>query len=139
MAFVCSSAASVASSSPTTTADSAADHTFFGDNFESFGATMTTADHSGDRVADLIVAAPFHDGFEYDHGAIYAIPVVGPSETDATDYSTIYGGEGDDYLGYNLMVSGDFDGDGLNDVGIGTNVSGARWLGRGPPNLSRCP
>ena len=124
------------SSSPTTTADSAADHSFFGEDYESFGYSMTTADHSGDGVADLIVAAPFYDDgvFEFDHGAIYAIPVVGaPAETDAADYSTIYGNKGDDYIGYGSMVSGDFDGDGLDDVGIGSSVSqrSANWAGAG--------
>jgi len=84
-------------------------------------------DVNGDGLADILVAAP---GYEQERGAVYLVhgPVSG--EIDLADADGKFTGERPetpyDYVGYgdgrslNVAMAGDVNGDGLDDILIGT-------------------
>ncbi|MDP6930992.1 MAG: integrin alpha, partial [Planctomycetota bacterium] len=74
----------------------------------------------GDGLSDLLIGAYSHD----DGGAAYLIMAASlgsDSEIDLSDADYALIGEGaDDWAGYHVASAGDVDGDGLNDLLIGT-------------------
>ena len=94
--------------------------------FDRFGESVCTGDFNGDGFDDLAVGAPFENigTSAANQGAINILygGITGLSATGNQLFYEGYGGlsgipEQDDYFGASL-VSGDFDGDGYDDLGF---------------------
>jgi hypothetical protein len=114
------------------------------------GYALAAGDVSGDGVDDIIVAAPGADGpsdQRPDAGEVYVV-FGSPALTGTVDIAqsqqdfTILGAEADDFLA-NFAASGDIDGDGIDDILLGTQMAdgpdgqrdqgGAAYVIFGPP------
>jgi hypothetical protein len=101
---------------------------------DDFGATLSSGDYNGDGFDDLAIGVPYEDiGTFEDAGAVHVIygSSVGLSasnvladqfwtqnSTDIEDYAEI-----EDYFG-NSISSGDYNGDGFDDLSIGVRYEG---------------
>ncbi|MGQ9573491.1 MAG: hypothetical protein ACUVV3_10000 [Dehalococcoidia bacterium] len=94
------------------------------------GYALAAGDINGDDVADIIVAAPGTDGptaDRVDAGAAYVV-LGPPALTGAIDIAlgqqdfTILGARANDMLA-NFAASGDINGDGLDDILLGTHTA----------------
>lgn len=94
-----------------------------GESGEYFGAKVrSSADISGDSVGDVLVGSPlFHDADRATFGAIYgyASSLAAPQLHEAS--FSIAGEQLEDYVGDAFWVD-DYDGDGVDDVGIGLSA-----------------
>jgi hypothetical protein len=100
-----------------------------GENIEAedmFGYSMAAGDFNGDGIDDLAVGSPFEDlDGEQDAGIVHVFFGIqdgrlGPSST--SELTQAFAGseiESDDYFGFSI-TSGDFDGDGIDDLAVGS-------------------
>lgn len=115
-------------------------------------AVRAAGDVNGDGFADLITGAPGETGGS-NEGASYVIFGKAASFGSRVNLSTVNGSNGfklagvslQDYSGFAVTGGGDFNGDGLSDVGTGAlgadpagGYSGSSYVAFGrPPNTSR--
>ena len=91
---------------------------------DQFGFALTTGDFDGDGYDDLVVGNPFEDiGSTSNAGMINVLYGASGGITTSGDQSLHLAdigvtGKTDDRLGY-ALASGDFDGDGYDDIAIG--------------------
>lgn len=88
------------------------------DPFSSFGVALTTLSIKGDKIA-IVIGAPFH--------SVKSVPNVGKVYifcSTLTNQSflaaSIFGVKEDEFLGYSLANIGDINGDGNEDLAIGS-------------------
>ena len=92
---------------------------------DQFGYSMAAGDFNSDGIDDLAVGSPFEDlNGQQNAGIVHVFfgtsDGLGPSST--SELTQISGGseiESDDYFGYS-MTTGDFDGDGIDDLAVGS-------------------
>ncbi len=106
-----------------------------GDVGDGFALVCPTGDLDGDGIGDLVVGAPFHDGYT---GAAYVVrgPIEGWRDL-AADQALL--GEGANAYFGQCTAPGDVDGDGLDDLLISApnteQFRGAAYLFRGPVSV----
>ena len=96
-------------------------HTFVGDSSaDRFGHSVGSAgDVNGDGHADLIVGAPWEDATGADAGMARVF-----SGVDGAVLHTFHGGAAEARLGWSVSGAGDVDGDGFDDVIVGSPTGG---------------
>lgn len=113
------------------------------------GHTVASAgDVNGDGLADLIVGTPYADPNGIDSGTTYVVfgsrqgfaAEFDLSSLDGTNGFTILGAAADDYSGWSVAAAGDVNGDGIDDLIVGSmgadangNYSGASYIIYGRP------
>lgn len=100
----------------------------FGDNL---GFSVASAgDVNGDGFDDLIIGARSNDGSGIQAGRVYLFygPVSG--QLAASDADAIISGAAFDELGRSLAPAGDLNGDGFDDIILGTDIAGAGFEGQ---------
>ena len=122
--------ATLGNSSVTSLAD--ADYKFVGENADDAAGTQVAGggDIDGDGLDDLVFSAPGEDTGASNAGAVYVVLAkdLGTETTLDLRYVSrkIIGEHTNHYIGFSLAMAGDVDGDGLDDVLIGSpyNVDG---------------
>ncbi|MGD9545916.1 MAG: FG-GAP-like repeat-containing protein [Candidatus Krumholzibacteriia bacterium] len=84
---------------------------------------VTMGDVSADGQADLIIGMPTLYG---DQGQVWVL--FGGTQFDTTVDRAMLGRKSGDMLGCMLDASGDYDGDGWNDLAVGARGPGENWL-----------
>ena len=118
-----------------------ADHTLTGEGTadEAGWGLAQAGDHDGDGLDDFLASARRHDvDGENSAGAVYLITGEASGDLGAVSAAKLEGGAEDDKLSNNDGL-GDFNGDGQNDVVVGSNTSdeaasdaGAAYVFYGP-------
>lgn len=110
---------------------SSADYSFVGESASSYAGWRVSGagDVDGDGLDDILVGAHLHDGGGTNSGKAYLIlgSSLGASSTirlSDADYSFV-GEYAGDYAGYHASGAGDVDGDGLDDILLGSIHSDA--------------
>jgi hypothetical protein len=99
-------------------ADLLADLTLVGAASSFYGQALASAgDFNNDGSDDLLVGAPFYDIPAQSAGAVYLY--YGGSSPDTTVDHIFTGEAASDYFGTSVNGTGDFNGDGFNDIAIG--------------------
>jgi hypothetical protein len=110
------------------------------------GASVAAADVNGDGLGDLLVGADHEDSGGSKAGAVYLIhgPVTGIGSLASADAKLLGEQEGDAASYYGLAGVGDVDGDGFDDVLVGSphhdaagQDAGAAYLLYGPVSGER--
>jgi hypothetical protein len=94
---------------------------------DDFGLALASAgDVDGDGLSDILVGAPRSDDVAADAGKSYLVlassVAAGGTIDLATAHATFLGEAQSDKSGYSVASAGDVDGDGLDDVLIGTST-----------------
>ena len=106
--------------------------------FDYAGTSIAAGDLDGDGTPDLVISAPYYD-VSVSEGRVYVVsgPITG--DVDLASAEAIYDGENTyDYLGSDLILPGDVDGDGVADILVGAHSldiasnEGAVYLLLGP-------
>jgi len=117
-----------------TTAQSDSDATFLGEvGLDRAGFSVAGAgDVNGDGYDDLLIGAPFQDAGGADAGAVYLIygPVVGTRNLSRADVKLI-GENAVDRAGQSVAAAGDVNGDGIDDLVIGSGSNDAGGVDAG--------
>lgn len=92
-------------------------------------------DFDGDGFEDVAVGAPRHDGGATNNGAVYLYR--GSAGSGALFAGALAGRAGGDELGTSVSMSGDWDGDGRNDIAAGAPGSDVEGLRAGEVDLWR--
>lgn len=80
-------------------------------------------DVSGDGIADFAVAASYYDESGVQNvGAVYIFK--GGSVVSKNPFITLTGKNADENFGYDVSSAGDFNGDGINDIVVGSIAGG---------------
>ena len=105
-----------------TLAASSADVQFWGDTkYGEIGSDIALADLTGDGAADMVVGAPYMDTYRGEAyvlqgGTTGTFDVSAASQMGGDDDATDYNG----YLGYAVGTIGDWSGDGIDDIILGS-------------------
>ncbi len=91
---------------------------------DGFGYSVSGAgDMGGDGVPDILIGAPYNDAKSADGGAIYVFngsssppPTISASDANYVNYSYSAGS----HFGFSVSKAGDVNGDGFNDVVVGS-------------------
>lgn len=90
-------------------------------SYSSFGQTVAfVGDTTGDGKDDLVVGAPSSDETSPQGGAVFLFTDAAAGEIGTSLPSATYWGGDDEAAGTSVAGAGDIDGDGLNDVAIGS-------------------
>jgi hypothetical protein len=121
---------------PSTLSNAAAERTFYGaTSSANLGHAVAVADIDGDGTPDLIMGAPKADthvqgaaGAVYVfYGGLFRLPPEATVDLDNTAADVaIFGGQDTGRFGTSL-ATGDFNGDGLDDIAIGAAQEGAQF------------
>ena len=84
---------------------------------------MDGGDLDGDGVNDLVVTAPTADNSVSDAGAVHVFHGPITTATTTGDAVAFRGSDTNDYVGHSASSGGDVDGDGLDDLLIGSTVA----------------
>jgi len=98
------------------------------DSSDHFGGELAVGDFDADNYDDLAIAVPrenvggedFAGVVNVVYGSFYGLDASGNQTWDQDDLSSSDGAEGDDYFGTSL-TTGDFDGDGYDDLAAGAH------------------
>jgi len=108
------------------------------DNSDGLGSAIAVCDWNGDALPDLVLGCGFGDGpanSRTNGGETYVLfgkpeeRFAGERVIAEGNELTIYGGEAYDAAGISIGT-GDFDGDGVDDIGIGANLADGPENGR---------
>ena len=85
-----------------------------------FRYSLAKADTNGDSTPDLLVGAPFHDGFQGRGGAVYLF-VSNPLSSDLEPHKSVkvMGRERESQFGISISSAGDLNRDGYEDFAVG--------------------
>jgi hypothetical protein len=102
------------------------------------GIVSGAGDVDGDGHPDLLVSADSNDEGGTDAGAAYLVlgPVSGTRDLSLAD-AKLVGEDAYDHAGYSVDGAGDVDGDGHDDLLIGSAVANAAYLVLGPVTGTR--
>ena len=103
-----------------------------------FRYSLAKADTNGDSTPDLLVGAPFHDGFQGRGGAVYLF-VSNPLSSDLEPHKSVkvMGRERESQFGISISSAGDLNRDGYEDFAVGApyESSGLKTSDHGPIHL----
>jgi len=112
-------------------------------DFDYAGTSLAAGDLNSDGINDLVISAPYYD-VSTSEGRVYIVsgPITGEMSLASAD--AIYDGEDSyDYLGSDIVLPGDVDGDGQADILVGAHYldfssnEGALYLLLGPHSGSQ--
>ncbi len=120
----------------TTTSVADADYTFYGDPGDLIGGTTNGGgDIDGDGVNDVLIGAQNADGGGADSGgaAVFLAANLGSTtRLPLDDGDWVFLGEAAaDYAGAQVVILGDMDGDGLDEIGVGAGSNDSAGSGAG--------
>jgi len=90
--------------------------------YDCAGYAFGVGDVNGDGIEDLLIGSPFDDDAGNSSGAVHVVhmPVSGYFDLDDSDAKIIGEDEGDN-VGYSAASAGDVNGDGLDDILVGSS------------------
>ncbi len=94
------------------------------------GMPTLAADFTGDGVTDLVMGAPYYDGYPHWWGGVYFAPgpFSGEVVLDENNAAIVHGDDEGSGIGEALAAGDDYDGDGCEDAFLTYGCDGGCWF-----------